>query len=145
MRCAGIVLAAFMLAGCESPTDYSSLELVDVTGKVTMDGQPLAGATVRFEGPPNRFADGMTDAAGQYRLMYDSNQPGCMPGEKIVRIVRGSLGEGSDEGGSEEDPDRPVAASGTKDIPAAYNSQSTLKANVSSSNKTFNFDLKSQP
>ncbi len=145
MRCAGIVLAAFMLAGCESPTDYSSLELVDVTGKVTMDGQPLAGATVRFEGPPNRFADGMTDAAGQYRLMYDSNQPGCMPGEKVVRIVQGSLGEGSDEGGGEEGPDGRVVAPAAQSVPAAYNSQSTLKANVAASDTTFDFDLKSQP
>ncbi len=136
-------LATFLLAGCEPPTDYSSLELVDVTGQVTMDGQPLAGATVRFEGPPNRFAEGKTDAEGQYRLMYDSNQAGCLPGEKTIRIVLGSVGEGSDEGGGERA--KGGVAPAAQSLPAAYNSQSTLKADVSASHTVFNFDLKSQP
>jgi hypothetical protein len=135
-----------LLAGCEAPTDYSELELLDVTGKVTLDDRPLAGVTVRFEGPPNRFADGVTDAQGAYRLMYDSNQPGCLPGEKVVRILPGNVGEGS-EGGDEgaiEGPDgRPLAP--TTEIPTQYNRSSKLTANVSATNKTFNFDLKSQP
>ncbi|WP_425615645.1 carboxypeptidase regulatory-like domain-containing protein [Anatilimnocola sp. NA78] len=138
------VLAAVVLAGCRSEgPHYGELGLVDVTGNVTMDGQPLAGVTVRFEGPPNRFADGKTDAAGNYRLMYDSNQAGCMPGEKIVRILT-SGGEGSDEGGPIEGPDGKVVAPPSS-IPAAYNSASQLTANVSSSSKSFDFALKSKP
>src|SRR5688500_14866326 len=117
MRGAGLlaILAAVLLAGCDRPTDYSDLGLVDVTGKITLDGQPLPGATVRFEGPPNRFAEGLTDAAGNYRLMYDSNQPGCLPGEKVVRIVKGPVGEGSDERTPIEGPDGQV-------LPAASDS-----------------------
>ena len=130
------LLGGVGLCGCEQATDYSSLDLVDVTGKVTLDGQPLAGATVRFEGPPLRFSEGVTDAEGKYKLMYDSNQAGCTPGEKTVRITSGAA---SEEGA---DPDS-AKASGT--IPATYNSQSTLKADVSESNKTFDFDLKSTP
>jgi len=131
-----LTLLALLPCGCEQSTDYGSLDLVDVTGKVTLDGQPLAGATIRFEGPPLRFSEGVTDAEGKYRLMYDSNQAGCTPGEKTVRITSGAT---SEEGA---DPDSAKAAGS---IPAAYNSQSTLKADVSESNKTFDFDLQSKP
>lgn len=124
--------------------DYESLGLVNVTGRVTMDGQPLSGVTVRFEGPPNRFADGKTDKDGKYVLKYDSNQAGCLPGEKIVRIMQGGAGEGSDEEAPVEGPDGRVAAAG-QSIPAIYNRKSTLKANVSAENKAFDFSLKSAP
>ena len=142
--CFGLALGAVLAAGCEQPSDYSSLELVEVTGQVTMDQQPLPGVTVRFEGPPRRFSEGQTDGEGKYLLMYDSTKPGCTPGEKVVRIVRGG-GEGSDEEGPVEGPDGQVIAAPVQTIPAAYNSASTLNASVSASNKTFNFDLKSQP
>ena len=38
-------------AGCGGSieADYSKLDLVDVSGTVTLDGQPLSGATVVFE------------------------------------------------------------------------------------------------
>ena len=110
-----------------------------------MDGQPLPDVTVRFEGPPGRFADGKTDAGGNFRLMYDSNQAGCTPGEKVVRIVSGSLGEGSEEGSPVEGPGGQVVAPTVQAIPAVYNTASELTASVSSSNKTFTFELKSRP
>lgn len=147
--CVALVAASLFLTGCESDVDYSGLGLVDVTGQVTLDGAPLPGVTVRFEGPPNRFADGLTDANGNYRLMYDSNQAGCLPGEKKVRIMSGSVGEGSDEGGPVEGADGKVAphlqSNPAQNIPAKYNSASELQANVSPSNKTFDFELKSTP
>jgi hypothetical protein len=139
-----VLVFAALLAGCESRVDYSGLGLVEVTGQVTMDGQPLPGVTVRFEGPPNRFADGKTDDKGSYRLMYDSNQAGCLPGEKKVRIMSGSVGEGSDEGGPVEGADGRVAPV-KQSIPAKYNNSSELQANVSPSSKTFDFELKSTP
>src|SRR5262245_60189529 len=99
------VLAAGLLIGCEERQDYKSLNLVGGTGRVTLDGKPVPGVTVRFEGPPNRFADGTTDAEGKYVLMYDSNQPGCLPGDKLVRIMQAGAGEGSDEETPVEGPD----------------------------------------
>jgi hypothetical protein len=143
-RSFAFVAAGLLLAGCERPADYSDLELVEVTGKITLDGQSLAGVTVRFEGPPNRFADGLTDTEGKYRLMYDSNQAGCTPGEKVVRILPGVVGEGGEEGSVLEGPDGQVTAAPAS-IPAEFNSASKLTASVSASQKTFNFDLKSQP
>jgi hypothetical protein len=148
-RLSGLAAAAAIwlvaLAGCgERQTDYSELNLVDVTGRVTMDGQPLAGVSVRFEGPPSRFASGQTDAAGQYRLMYDSNQAGCTPGEKTVRIVAGSA-EGGEESAPVEGPDGQVLPPASQQIPSQYNSDSKLTANVSPTSRTFDFDLKSKP
>ena len=135
-------LMGWLLVGCNDHMDYGSLGLVKVTGRVTMDGKPLPGVTVRFEGPPNRFADGKTDADGKYVLMYDSNQAGCLPGEKVVRIMQGGGGEGEEapvEGADGRDPAPPQS------IPPSYNRRSTLKANVSAEKSKFDFDLKSNP
>ena len=136
------VLVVLVLTGCEKGPNYGELNLVAVTGKVTLDGQSLPNVTVRFEGPPNRFADGKTDANGNYRLMYDSNQAGCLPGEKKVKIMSGPVGEASGEDApSEGAAAKPAAAI----IPAKYNSSTELRADVSPSNKSFDFDLKSTP
>ena len=68
--------------------------------------------------------------------MYDSERTGCPPGPKTVRITTAGVEE---EGA---DPDNPVPG---EKIPAAYNRESKLTADVSASNKSFDFDLKSQP
>ncbi|MEX2172745.1 MAG: carboxypeptidase-like regulatory domain-containing protein [Pirellulaceae bacterium] len=135
-------LAGLLLSGCEPASDYGSLELVSVTGKVTLDGNPLAGVLVRFDGPDASGSEALTDETGSYRLMYDSTQPGCTPGKKTVRITQTNADvEGAD-------PDAPSSGEGAapaETIPAAYNAQSKLTADVSQGNQTFDFDLKSLP
>ena len=134
------------LAGCEAPADYESLDLVEVTGKVTLDTQPLAGATVRFEGPPGRFSTGQTDAAGVYRLMYDSSQAGCTPGEKVGAHHQTRGGRRGRRSGAIEGADgQVIATQAAEPIPAEYNTASTLAAHVTASTKSFNYDLKSKP
>jgi len=128
------------LAGCGDEGDYSSLNLVEVTGKVTLDGSPLAGAQVAFSGTDGHTPMGKTNDAGEYRLYYDSEHPGCTPGEKLVRITTGLMDEGTDPEGTTDDG-APIA----EPIPAIYNRQSKLTADVSPSNRTFNFDLLSKP
>jgi len=127
----------FLLSGCASD-GYSQLGLVPVTGVVTLDGKPLADAKVVFEDSELRQATGTTDAAGNYKLMYDSNTPGVTPGPKTVRITVADVQE---EGGGAAEG----AAPAKETIPSRYNTRSELKADVSSSAKTFNFDLKSTP
>ena len=117
---------------------YDELGLVDVSGTVTLDGKPLAGAKVSFEGDDKRAAIGTTDSAGHYRLMYDSQTPGTMPGPKTVRITTADAdveGGGAAEG----------AAAAKEGSRRRYNRQSTLKADVSASQRTFDFELKSSP
>jgi hypothetical protein len=129
-------LALLWLPGC-GKSGYSELGLLDVTGTVTLDGKPLPGAKVAFEGDDKRSAIGTTNSTGNYALMYDSQTRGATPGAKIVRITTAEVGEG---GGAAEG-----AAAAQEKVPARYNRQSELKADVSASNKTFNFDLKSAP
>lgn len=133
-------------AGCGGSieADYSKLDLVDVFGTVTLDGQPLSGATVVFEAPDRTFSSGVTDASGHYSLMFNTEKSGCLTGQKTVRIrfvTDSETPEGEVETeGTQESP----AASGQK-IPEQYNSKSTLSATVNADQTSFNFDLKSKP
>ena len=131
-----MVLSYQLLIGC-SRDGYAELGLVEVTGTVTLDGKPLSGANVNFESDDKRSATGTTDSAGKYSLMYDSQTRGATPGPKIVRITTAEVGEG---GGVAEG-----ASAAKETLPARYNTQSELKADVSASNRTFNFDLKTGP
>lgn len=133
-------LAAVALAGCGSgiETDYSHLDLVNVSGTVTYDGKPLPEALVTFEAEDGTFSYGMTDESGHYKLMFNSEKSGVLTGPKTVRIETG-VPISDEEGGGEGDVERPRP---TVNVPAAYNSQSKLKVTVESSD-TINFDLKS--
>src|SRR5687767_14488474 len=135
--------AAIVLAGCGESPDYNSLGLIDVTGKVTLDDRPLADAQVAFHGTDGHTPMARTGASGEYRLMYDSRTPGCTPGSKVVRITAAAgNAEGADPEGT---TDEGVPLAGTEPIPAEYNRQSILKAEVSADQRVFNFDLKSKP
>lgn len=130
------ILAAAAMVGCngDRQPEYASLGLVDVSGKVTMDGAPLPNAKVAFENPEDKtYSVGKTDDSGAYRLMFNSEKSGCTPGKKIVRITPYM--------GSESDPD---AEPSDAKIPARYGKKSELTADVDSSKRTFDFELKSQ-
>ncbi len=144
-------LAVLPLAGCgDSGADYSKVELLAVSGKVTLDGQPLADAVVTFDSPDGQFAYGLTDAGGGYSLRLDTEKSGCTPGPKTVRIsttrkiiglnatesdVSAEVGEGNAESGRGAVADK---------VPARYNAKSELKADVSASQRTFDFALQSK-
>lgn len=132
------------LGGCGGvqPPDYQSLGLVEVSGKVTLDGAPLAGVTVIFESEDRSFSQGMTDAGGLYRLMYNSEQAGVKPGPKTIRIHSGELGEGAPEDGGEGEEGQPAPPSGPA-VPACYGVESKLRIDVTSSLGPVNLDLKS--
>ena len=131
-----LFFATVLHVGCGDRAGYDKLDLVEVTGKVTLDGSPLVGARIRFEGADGLGAEAVTDSAGQYRLMYDSEHPGCTPGAKTVRITTADA--------NVEGADPEVELPGER-VPSAYNRQSTLQAQVSKTNSPFNFDLKSRP
>lgn len=72
-------------------------DLATVSGVVTLDGKPVADATVIFTPEDNKAAaaSGKTDAAGAYKLAYVGGKEGAPVGMNRVKIVIG--GNSTDE------------------------------------------------
>lgn len=126
-RASAVLIAMFFsAAGCGSRSDLAS-----VTGKITLDGQPLANAFVVFaptsQGTSSR---GKTDAEGRYEMMFSDREKGAWIGENLVRINTGDVGSGDVAGPKER-------------VPAVYNEATTLKVEVKPGTNAFDFDLKS--
>ncbi|MFK7778054.1 MAG: carboxypeptidase-like regulatory domain-containing protein, partial [Gimesia sp.] len=73
-------------SGCGSTTnDQPDLGLVK--GIVTLDGQPLDGASISFLPDSGRTASAKTDANGYYELIYIRDTMGCKLGHNKVLIT----------------------------------------------------------
>ena len=82
-----LIALPLCLAGCSGRP-----QLGQVSGRVTMDGEPLGEIEVKFmpdpaEGNSGRYSVGTTDANGYYTLTYfdESRKPGVSTG--VNRIV----------------------------------------------------------
>lgn len=136
----GAVAAVVALSGCGGGPPAP--DLVDVEGTVTLDQQPLADAIVIFT--PEGWADGQsarpaaarTDEDGHYRLEFSNNHRGAQPGKYRVGISTYQEfvedEEGNDLPGTEER------------VPAVYNSESTLMAEVTAGSEPIDFELSSR-
>jgi hypothetical protein len=135
------------LSGCGTPQpDYGSLDLSTVTGKVTLNGEPLAGGLVIFEAGDLTFSYATTDGRGRYRLMFNSQRPGVTKGRKTVRIWSSRRAPGLAEAEGAEDEahaDRPARTS--ERVPPRYNDRSELTVTVERARETFDFALRSDP
>lgn len=140
-----LVLAIVPVVGCDEGGGYGELGLVPVTGKVTLDGNPLPSAHVSFHSSDGRSSSGRTDAEGNYTLQYDSVEKGTTPGPKLVRIRAGNPAKGIDPFEEGMDPTAAPVDPTDEIVPAQYNTASTLNVEVSSSSAVHNFDLKSKP
>ena len=123
------VASTVILAGCAE----SVPETQTVSGTVTFDGTPVAEGEIVFR-----------DAAGQTRSCGGQINDGkysfeASPGNKKVEITarREVPGEFDTSNPGEKTP------LVEEYIPAMYNTETTLTAEVSSSQKTFDFELKS--
>ena len=129
------------LSGCGSGSDQPELGLV--TGTVTLDGNPLSGVAVTFVPDEGRPAMGKTDDAGKYELTYIRDTPGCKVGHNKVQI--GNTEESEDEAEQEgDDYVQKPTKSGPATIPARYNTQTELQAEVKPGENTFDFSLTSK-
>lgn len=122
-----LVVALTSLVGCGS----DGPKLHDVSGKITLDGHPLADAEVEFQPAAGSPSFGKTNASGDYTLAFAPDRPGAIAGEHAVRIT--TYRRNPEPGSTEIIPER---------VPAKYNSESTLKASVPEG--SYNFDLSSQ-
>jgi hypothetical protein len=134
-----------LLLGCGGP-EVDRVELVRVRGLVTLDGKPLSKAVIVFEAPDGSFSYAQTSSRGGYDLRFDSQNRGVTPGAKTVRISMNRRIHGlnsTDEGVPGDKAGGWFGKQPPEAIPAKYNADSTLTAEVTSSTNTFNFDLKS--
>ena len=126
--CLTAAMLCLLVAGCGSDSD-----LAKVKGKVTLNGQPLEGATVEFQPTADGTAPsaGKTDAKGRYELMYTFDVRGVIAGEHIVSIR--TAGTCFDDQGNElEQKER---------VPAKYNKRTELKRTVEPGRNKFDFEL----
>lgn len=127
---------------------YDTVEIVNASGTIKLDGQPLPQAVVTFEDPTNStFSFGLTDSGGAYSLQLDSVKSGVTVGPKTVRIstTRKILGlNTSEEGGESSTEGGATKAPQPEQVPAKYNQKSELTADVSAGKTKFDFDLSSK-
>lgn len=112
-----------------------------VTGMVTLDGKPLAGATIVFTPQKGRSASGVTDGQGRYSLSTSAQDDGAPPGVYRVTITADS-----------QDPAKPNeaqskrGAAGKPAIPARYSNPATtgLTTEIRPGANVFDFELTSR-
>ena len=128
--------AALAVCGCGGVDDQP--ETGEVTGKVTLDGQPLADATVMFKPEQGRPSSGRTGADGTYVLQYNADTPGAKVGPHKVYISTYVEPRINDDTKKVEDP-------GVKEkVPRKYNQETTLTADVKSGDNDLPFELTSK-
>jgi hypothetical protein len=134
MRSAAILVSLTLLsAGCGGrPVGL-------VSGKVTLDGQPLANATVNFQPSGSALNAGVgsygrTDAKGEYTLnLIDGSGSGAIIGPHRVMIR--AISDAKTAPGKDPEkasPDR---------VPPQYNLQTTLTFEVKSGNNVADWGL----
>jgi hypothetical protein len=128
-----IVLAVFPFAGCSGrPKNVAR----SVTGKVTVAGQPLAGARVIFTpkegGSPSM---GKTDDQGKYKLSWSRGIDGAQIGEHTVTIS--TLVEGPPSA----NPPKPEVP---EKVPLKYR-ENPPTAEVKRGSNVINFDMEAGP
>ena len=115
------VLLATSFAGCSK----TGPDLAPVSGRITLDGNPLENADIVFQPdgskPPS---SGRANKDGQYQLGYKRGVMGGTVGSNTVRITISS-----------------DVVANPPNIPVRYNTESKLTKEVKSGQNEINFDL----
>lgn len=86
---ASVLLGALTLTGCGG-------RMGQVTGKVTIDNQPVVNATVSFEDAVTHVrASGVTDAEGIYSLSTNVKDDGAPVGDYKVAVIQAGPADSS--------------------------------------------------
>ncbi len=144
---AGLAIAAFV--GCSGATGPQTGR---VSGRVTLNGKPLAGANVNFdllEGKSPRVATGVTDAEGRYQLSTFGQNDGAVLGKHKVWITMPQAGEAIDPNNPTADYAKMMSGAAveakpdTGGIPAKYTSKETsdIIREVKAGSNEINIDL----
>jgi hypothetical protein len=91
-----VALFCISIAACGGGNDLPPLG--NVSGTVTVDGQPAPNVMVQFspvEG--GRTSSGITDGSGRYSLMYTAEASGAQVGKHEVRVAPSSQAPSDDQ------------------------------------------------
>ncbi|MFG0266954.1 MAG: carboxypeptidase-like regulatory domain-containing protein [Rhodopirellula sp. JB055] len=91
-----------VLSGCGP----SGPEIAEVSGVVSMGGNPVPGASITFYPVSGRQSFGKSDQDGRYTLEYAQDQPGAVTGQHRVKIMTGGMGAPSMPIGPGESPSK---------------------------------------
>jgi hypothetical protein len=146
IRGGSVVWVALVLAGCGR--DPNLVDLVPVTGTITIDGNPATNTTIQFiptGSTASTSSGGATDSSGKYQLRTAHNGTGAPVGDYRVVISKYTRKDGSDF--PLDSPEGPMDAGADESLPAKYSDagQTGLTANVPAGGGTIDFELKTKP
>ncbi len=127
----GLSLLLFISLGCGSGRS----DLVEVTGKVTLDGQPVEKGKITLEATDGKGGvDGGSIENGEYSVMTTL-------GSKAVKINSPKVVGQKKTYGTADSPTEEVSQEA---IPKQYNRNTNLTMQVSDSDREYDFELKSK-
>jgi hypothetical protein len=132
------LLVPVLLLGCGGGASDTP-PLGKVSGLVTLDGQPLAGAIVVFQPPDGRSSEGLSDESGNYTLRYDNTNYGAKVGPHVVSITTRTDGYAKPPVDGKEGE---WVKGQPETVPAKYLKPGALTAEVKVGSNTINFELK---
>src|SRR4051812_13756629 len=112
-----------LVAGCGK----SGPQLAPVSGRITLDGQPIENTDIAFYPEIGNPSAGRTDKDGHYELGFKRGMMGGTVGKNVVRISTSS-----------------ELVKGPNRFPEKYNFKSELQRGVEPGKNVFDFDLKSE-
>jgi len=135
------------LTGCPGGASRDQPDLVPVSGTVTLNGEPLAGAEVAFiptgsTGGTGAF--GSTDASGHYEL-NSGGQTGAPVGEFKVAITKWVMQDGSDF--EPEEGVSPIDAGAQNALPPKFGDETATQLTATvpdGGSDSIDFELTSQ-
>lgn len=136
------LLAMAAVVGCTRAPARAPAKEIPITGKITLDGNPLADAEVQFRNANFATFGGATDAAGVYKLWtHDGGEQVC-EGPCQVTVSKFVL-----PAGVTPEPDlSPMVQGGEQVLPRKYwdMDNTMLQADVPKEGGTFDFPLESK-
>lgn len=128
-----LVTAIAILHGCQA----NEVETGEVSGVVTLDGQPVEKAVVYFyPDGGGRSSMAETQPDGRYELIYKGTQKGAKIGTHTVTLTTATE--------SSRDESGKVIKGNPEKFPKEYTVDGTVKREVKAGKNEFNFDVTSK-
>jgi len=141
-RLVAAVACLVAAGGCKPATNRPAT--APVSGVVTLQGSPVAGATVSFQAVDgSRSSVAITDVSGRYELTTFVRGDGAVPGDYHVAITKITQeAVGTPAGEKYEPPTGPIPEP-KNELPPKYANadKSGLAATVTTGKNTADFDL----